>query len=189
MAPLLLLVICSASALLLPRFTVPKFSEEGKSCRAAGVPVPTRLTNSSAVLLSELISTALMCCPADCGVKLTEKVQLAPGATAFRQLPLSRVKSGVLCRELICSVLVPVLLSVTCCSAVLLPIETLEKLSELCDTEKLASGLLLSGAPAATAAAVPVRVTASGLVIASLSTTSEPDILCGEGCAVPLVYW
>jgi hypothetical protein len=78
---------------VLPTSRVPKSSEAGEKLRLDGFAVPKRLMKSSAVLASEVISSALMRVPGSCGVKVAAMLQLAPGTRVIQVLVV--MKSSV----------------------------------------------------------------------------------------------
>jgi hypothetical protein len=109
-----LLAIWTGRVELAPSWTEPKSRAMGETVMGDGVAVPRRLTNSRAVLASEVISRALMRVAAlvaeGCGVKVTMRMQLAEGMMVVQLL--WTVKSGVVWRAAMGMGTVPVLLRV-----------------------------------------------------------------------------
>lgn len=180
------------SVALLPSRIEPKFRETGERTRVDGVAVPSRLMKSSEVLESEEISIALttvvdVCEEATCGVKVMVMGQLAP-ATMTGQEPVM-VKSGEAVRDVMWMVDVPVFASVMVWGADALPPEVAANVSELCEAVKETSGAALPGEATKAGVVVPVRSTMSGLEVASLSMTSDPEsVLKGAGDE-PVAAW
>ena len=78
--------------------TVPKSRAVGEKVRVEGVAVPRRLMKSSGVLESEVISRALMRVvrvAEGWGVKVTVRVQLAPGTRVVQLLVDGEVGGGL----------------------------------------------------------------------------------------------
>ena len=135
------------------------------------------------------ISIALARTPgsASCGVKVTVRVQLAPG-TRVVQL-VETVKSGVVCRPRTWKDAVPVLLRVTVWGAEMLPAMVEAKVRELWEGTKATSGAVFEGEASAMGVEVPVRSTRSGLEAASLSMMRKPVSVSMGGEDVPVTTW
>jgi hypothetical protein len=116
MGDVVMLVIWTGRAELVPTWMLPKLSVKGEKLKGDGLATPKREMNSSAVLESEVISRAemrleMVLGKMGCGVKLMLMTQLAEGTRAPRQLDWT-VKSGMRWKPLMWMVVVPVLASV-----------------------------------------------------------------------------
>ncbi len=170
-----------------PTETSPKARADGVRVNEEGVAEPKRLTNSSGVTESFDISMDAAFAPVDWGAKAAAMVQLEPG-TMVAQV-LWRVKSGVAVTPVMWSVAVPVLARVTICVAEVAPTWVAAKVSELCETAKVASGVVFAGLATAVGMAVPVRMIVSGLEAASLSMTRAPASVVFGAEVAPVASW
>src|ERR1700742_1724919 len=130
------LVTWSGSVEVRPSWTAPKSRVTGERVRGEGEAVPRRLMKSSAVLASEVISSALMrvvvvVSAVGCGVKVTLTMQLAVGSRVAQLLWM--MKSGVVWSPVIWIGMVPVLARVTVWGWAALPTCVVAKVSELCE--------------------------------------------------------
>lgn len=173
-----LVAVATWTALVIPTVSLPKASRVGDkltrgALKGGVVPVPDKVTNSGLLAaLSENWSEAERV-PVAVGVKVTVIVQLDPAARFVSQL-LIWAKSVLLVpiTEMFVNVNVaePVLVSVTVCPALVVPVFWLAYVREVGD--KLTKG---AGGGGGTVP-VPDRVTCSGLSAALSVNTSEAEL-------------
>ena len=118
------------------------------------------------------------------GRKLTEKVQVLPGATVVQVVVA--VKSVVEFVERMWRVVVPVLVSITVCAAEALPMVVLRKVREPCESWNVARTEELAGELERMGTAVPVRARVVGLEAASDSRVRVPASVRGSVLVVPV---